>query len=734
MPTVINLKDLTSSDSQITFAEKINFNFNQLLSLGVGSQGPRGQQGPGGPPGPLGLPGPTGPRGSKWYTFSDLSLAAGISPYDVEFVPPSDLLYGDIYTTGTFDVYEYRLVGATGSWVQIVDHTTLFNTSNVSTALIRDFVVGGSANPTSERFITFVKYNGSDRGGNDSASSDTYFNDMLFLHNFDQTRVSSDFNGTNIAQFYTALENIYVDHSNSSNDMQVRNHLELGSLYNDGTLKITKNNENLKIKFKIDSGTRLSSFNASKNDGDGASTLGNFNSAFKFSISKWVSNVHTTLDYALVSSEKIRQFTDTNFEQIDGLSLKNDVTKVAFGIKNIGGTMYLALVGNTGTGAPVGIYSNLPLSQLGSVAGSVQIQGDTIEFTDGTQKTIKTTSDDLQILSGRGEAIKLQNNSLELSADSGLSSETSVKIKPAGKIGVGKSSIAVNADKVPATSTSTPTANLMVNGSFAAGLRRITASSTSGEMILTGTDMTVHIEQLPAGSDNFDLGVSDSSNTLRFVCVVNATTSSIDIKSSGVAIGTLIAGQTALYQSFGSQWFLLMTGANTLATSGGGSGATQNIWVSMALSNIRTEPFNYGNSFGYFRYADISFSFYSDQAGTLIVPVNNLQLRLTITEDRTVNGSSGSNTTTSTNTQYLTANGGSPQILLNGVQIGYSVSYINYIDGGIYGNQLPQPGAGETGENSTTMYFLESKKSDAPKNTKQGSADLLDYLRVGETA
>ena len=144
MPTNINLRDLTSSDSQVTLAEKINFNFNQLLTLGVGEIGPIGPQGPIGPAGPLGLTGPTGPRGTKWYTFSDLNIPSNTHPTDVGFVPPSDLVYGDLYTTGTFDVYEYRNVSGTGTWVQIVNHANLLDTSNISTSLIRDFVVGGT--------------------------------------------------------------------------------------------------------------------------------------------------------------------------------------------------------------------------------------------------------------------------------------------------------------------------------------------------------------------------------------------------------------------------------------------------------------------------------------------------------------------------------------------------------------------------------------------------------------
>ena len=57
----ITIRELLASDTISQAADKINFNFDQLLLNGGGPQVP---QGPQGPPGPIGG---SGIRGSVWY-------------------------------------------------------------------------------------------------------------------------------------------------------------------------------------------------------------------------------------------------------------------------------------------------------------------------------------------------------------------------------------------------------------------------------------------------------------------------------------------------------------------------------------------------------------------------------------------------------------------------------------------------------------------------------------------
>lgn len=66
----INLLTLLPGDSQATLIDKINYNYDQLLTVGGGPIGVPGKKGETGPVGPQGDPGVTGPQGmegSKWF-------------------------------------------------------------------------------------------------------------------------------------------------------------------------------------------------------------------------------------------------------------------------------------------------------------------------------------------------------------------------------------------------------------------------------------------------------------------------------------------------------------------------------------------------------------------------------------------------------------------------------------------------------------------------------------------
>lgn len=66
----INILNILPGDNQSSLIDKINYNFDQILTAGGGPQGQPGARGYTGPIGPQGVPGVTGPqgnRGSKWY-------------------------------------------------------------------------------------------------------------------------------------------------------------------------------------------------------------------------------------------------------------------------------------------------------------------------------------------------------------------------------------------------------------------------------------------------------------------------------------------------------------------------------------------------------------------------------------------------------------------------------------------------------------------------------------------
>lgn len=91
MAVNINLKEIFAVDNQSDLASKLNFNFNQLIALGVGQPGGKGDTGDAGGPGPIGPIGLTGKRGSVMW-----SIPSGIQ-LDLSTSSPTDSAIGDYY-------------------------------------------------------------------------------------------------------------------------------------------------------------------------------------------------------------------------------------------------------------------------------------------------------------------------------------------------------------------------------------------------------------------------------------------------------------------------------------------------------------------------------------------------------------------------------------------------------------------------------------------------------------
>jgi hypothetical protein len=78
----INILNILQGDNQSAIVDKINYNFDQILSAGGGPQGARGLVGPTGPLGPQGSQGPQGlqgPSGSKWFVQETSPTGGGIT-------------------------------------------------------------------------------------------------------------------------------------------------------------------------------------------------------------------------------------------------------------------------------------------------------------------------------------------------------------------------------------------------------------------------------------------------------------------------------------------------------------------------------------------------------------------------------------------------------------------------------------------------------------------------------
>lgn len=253
MPVRINLKELFAADVQTIFTDKINFNFNKMLELGVGEIGERGITGPGGSAGPGGIPGPEGQRGNKWFVGTG-------DPNGQSF---TGLIDGDFYLdTTTSSIWQYSDISP-GIWTLVADISAIV--INFLENLGSPFVRGvGDASPLDDRFIVFQHRSNNDfertADGSLGNSSD---NDMLLLNNWNE-----HLNGGGLAlsnfpantdELFNALQFISVDHTLDFG--QGRYHIELGSLYQStfsASNVISSLTHNLKIRYSIDTSAGIS--------------------------------------------------------------------------------------------------------------------------------------------------------------------------------------------------------------------------------------------------------------------------------------------------------------------------------------------------------------------------------------------------------------------------------------------------------------------------------------------
>lgn len=257
MAITINLKELFADDPQEIFSDKLNYNFNKLLELGVGQKGKQGDQGKTGPALP-GARGQQGPRGSLIYTGSGDPDAA-IDPSLVE------LLDLDTYWDSTnVKYYQYDLEDgespSTGSWNQVFDLRQdiidyISELSSVAFTRTGDLALGS---PSDTRFVTFLE---------NPSESDDSDNLALFLKNF--TIETSDSGSTDYLLNYntetdnnflhTGVEVIYTDfrlNTDLDEFKNVRSQLSLGSAYLDtvaGTPGnyLTTIDQNLKVRHEM---------------------------------------------------------------------------------------------------------------------------------------------------------------------------------------------------------------------------------------------------------------------------------------------------------------------------------------------------------------------------------------------------------------------------------------------------------------------------------------------------
>jgi hypothetical protein len=256
MPIRINLKELFDSDSQSITVDRLNFNFNKLLELGIGLPGDKGVTGPQGGVGPAGLQGPIGDDGNYWF------VGAG-DPNTQTF---TDLEDNDFYLdTSNSSIWQYD--ASINTWNVVVDFAAVVN--NYLNSLGTTFIRGlGAGSPDDNRYILFPNRGNTIPDTATDGLGGTSNNDILFLSNFNEKLGVINIANfpTNSDNLYNAIQKIYVD---STTGIPGRYHLELGSLYQDtnGTLDnlISSLKTNLKFRHVVDDLGGSSNFPATNN-------------------------------------------------------------------------------------------------------------------------------------------------------------------------------------------------------------------------------------------------------------------------------------------------------------------------------------------------------------------------------------------------------------------------------------------------------------------------------------
>jgi hypothetical protein len=150
---LLNLLQLLAADDQQTIVDKINYDFDQILSMGGGPMGPVGFQGIQGVPGLQGVQGfqgIPGVNGSRWYVQPAADVPTSPTPAE-----------GDLWLqTDTLAIYEF--MGSPLTWTNLgysIESTGVF------TGTTGNNIVFTNPNPNRSLVLSPINYGGSDSQG-----------------------------------------------------------------------------------------------------------------------------------------------------------------------------------------------------------------------------------------------------------------------------------------------------------------------------------------------------------------------------------------------------------------------------------------------------------------------------------------------------------------------------------------------------------------------------------------
>jgi hypothetical protein len=399
----INLKEIFSIDNQSDLASKLNFNFNQLLSLGVGQTGATGETGAQGPAGPVGPIGPQGNHGSTIYE------AGTSTSFETLTIDPEAAIIGDYFISGEKIYTKTSDYSTSGQWRVVTDFVSI--ATSVLSATTATWQLGVKLDSHSRHLVLINNSGKADRNTVPSTSSsdwatndpnwslvDTvYWNSQVLGYNFDPQTVkiyeeTEGLNGYNvnitpsrlgsgvgdeafpysaIATFYSFFTNAEQEADQFDLETGYRHQLELGSvddivesLVSSDSLAqyvVSPTWQNLRIrKFRTVEASAPggalvhADFNLHSDD---YLTRPALNSRFAWRINKKTSATANTGDNILLalSTGLFESYaTDGTRINVDGLHLTSDVYKIAFGIDptNNGSTIKNAIF-SSGTSATI---------------------------------------------------------------------------------------------------------------------------------------------------------------------------------------------------------------------------------------------------------------------------------------------------------------------------------------------------------------------------------------------
>lgn len=335
MSVSVNLQEVFSSDSQSNLTQKINFNFNQLLTLGLGEPGLTGPVGPQGPIGPAGPAGPQGTRGAKVYSvitqedpISNPSLAANSEDGDL-FINNKEL-----YVKG---------VTVSGTWGEVIDFQSLVTGQSLQDTY-KVFQLGVGGGDSLSKHSKFLRTNGIDISNSGLATShpmyyeagETINNTQLVLSNFDELKTWRIQTGSLIQNNtesdsvfeYSSIAKIYAYLPSSLTGW--RHQFELGSVDEIGVsvggstqaYVLTPSEQNLKFrKYRVAaSGLTGSLYNRADIDLAGPiSSANSLNGEIILSVNKKTNSATQIVEMGLTTSQVLSDRLSTLALNTDGL-------------------------------------------------------------------------------------------------------------------------------------------------------------------------------------------------------------------------------------------------------------------------------------------------------------------------------------------------------------------------------------------------------------------------------